>query len=260
MVHYKLEGKIAVVTGASRQKGIGAAICKSLAASGADIFFTYWTGYDETMPWGVQQDEPLQLQEEIQSQFGVRCEKLELDLSMPESIPMLLDAVEERLGMPDILVNNATYSVNDDFETITSSSLDRHYEINVRATTLLSAEFSRRFNKGRGGRIINMSSGQALGPMHDEISYAITKGAVETLTYTLAAAVMKKGINVNAIDPGATDTGWMTPELEKELKLRFPLGRVGMPADAARLITFLASDEAEWITGQVIHSEGGFRR
>ncbi|SFB13369.1 SDR family oxidoreductase [Bacillus sp. cl95] len=254
-----LNGKIAIVTGATRLKGIGAAICKELAAKGAHIFFTYWKTYDVDMPWGVEEEEPANLQKEIRS-LGVKCEKIELDLSLEDSAVHLFDEVEDRMGRPDILINNATFSVNDTYETISGEALDKHYAVNVRATTLLSSEFSKRFDKGKGGRVINMSSGQALGKMSGEISYAITKGAVETLTYTLSSVLMEKGITINAVDPGPTDTGWMNDELEAEIAVQFPLGRVGQPKDAARLIAFLASDEAEWITGQIIHSEGGFSK
>lgn len=254
-----LHGKIAVVTGASRLKGIGAATCRALAAEGADVFFTYWAGYDQTMPWGIGETEPEQLQAEL-LELGVRCERLELDLADPQAAVTLFDTVEKQLGTASILVNNACHSVNDDWETLTAASLDAHYWINVRATTLLSVEFARRFTLGSGGRILNMSSGQSKGPMVGEISYATTKGAVEALTLTLSAEVGHRGITVNAVNPGATDTGWMTPDLENVLLPMFPFGRVGQPRDAARLIAFLASEAGEWITGQVIHSEGGFKR
>ena len=130
----------------------------------------------------------------------------------------------------------------------------------MRATTLLSCEFAQRFEFLNGGRIINMISGESLGPMYNEISYAITKGALETLTYTLAAALATKKITVNAIDPGATDTGWMSEPTKKDLLKRFPFGRLGAPKDASNLVTFLMSKEGEWISGQIIHSEGGFIR
>ncbi|MBA1337172.1 MAG: Oxidoreductase, short chain dehydrogenase/reductase family protein [Firmicutes bacterium] len=243
----------------SRAKGIGTAVCRNFAVKGADIFFTYWRPYDRMMTWGVEDNEPLQLQKEL-TNLGVRCESLELDLSEEYSYLKLMDMVENKLGVPDILVNNACYSVNDNFESISTSSLDEHYKVNIRATTLLSTEFVKRFTKGFGGRIINLTSGQSLGPMPDELSYAITKGAIETITYTLSAAVVEKGITVNAVNPGPTDTGWMTKDLESELIRRFPLNRIGQPEDVARLIAFLASDDAQWITGQVIHSEGGFKR
>ena len=93
--------------------------------------------------------------------------------------------------------------------------------------------------------------------MPDELPYVATKGAVDALTISLSAALIGRGITVNAVDPGATDTGWMTPELKAQLSAQSPTGRIGLPEDAARLIAFLASDEAAWITGQIIHSRGG---
>jgi 3-oxoacyl-[acyl-carrier protein] reductase len=96
--------------------------------------------------------------------------------------------------------------------------------------------------------------------MPSELAYAATKGAVEAFTLSLAAGVAAKGITVNAVNPGPTDTGWMTTELAARLTRAFPAGRLGQPEDAARLVAFLAGDDAEWITGQIIHSEGGFRR
>jgi 3-oxoacyl-[acyl-carrier protein] reductase len=96
--------------------------------------------------------------------------------------------------------------------------------------------------------------------MRGELAYAMTKGAIEAFTRTLAAEIGHRGITVNAVNPGPTDTGWMTAELERELLPKFPAGRLGQPEDAARLVAFLASDEAAWITGQTIHSEGGFVR
>lgn len=258
MNNRKLQGRIAIVTGASRSAGIGAAICKALASEGADIFFTYWVNYDETMPWGGNTEEQEQLRSEIM-QLGVRCEHILADLSDVNNIPLILKTVEEKLGKPSILVNNACYSVNDDWNTITAESLDAHYAINIRAVAMLSVEFARNFSLGSGGRIISMTSGQSLGPMVGEISYAATKGAIDAFTRTFATEIGSKGITVNAVNPGPTDTGWMTPELRQELAGHSPFGRVGMPLDAARLITFLATDDAEWITGQILHSDGGFR-
>ncbi len=172
----------------------------------------------------------------------------------------MLDTAVAQVGTLSILVNNATYSVEDGFEALNADILDKSYSVNLRATALLSVEFARRYPGGSGGRIINLTSGQSLGPMVGEIAYAATKGAVDALTLTLAAEVAAKGITVNAVNPGPTDTGWMTEAIKRELLPRFPMGRFGQPGDAARLIAFLASDDAEWITGQIIHSEGGFRR
>ena len=121
---------------------------------------------------------------------------------------------------------------------------------------LLCAEFVRRYPGGAGGRIINLTSGQGVTPMPEELAYSTTKGAVEAFTSSLAAGVAAMGITVNAVDPGGTDTGWMSDRLKADLESRMAMGRVGMPEDAARLIAFLASDAGGWITGQVIRSRG----
>ena len=123
----------------------------------------------------------------------------------------------------------------------------------------MCAEFVRRYNMRPGGRVINLTSGQSVGPMPDEIPYITTKGAVEALTTSLSYSVMKKGITVNAVDPGATDTGWISPDLYAELVAASPAGRVGTPQDAAQIILLLASTQAGWVTGQIIHARGGVR-
>jgi 3-oxoacyl-[acyl-carrier protein] reductase len=249
-----LTGKTALITGASRMIGIGAAVARAFAGAGADIAFTHWSRYDAEM-YGSSASEPDAIAEELRG-HGVRVEPFEIDLSQPDAASALLDAVERRLGTVSILVNNAAYSTHDDVETLTAESLDRHYAVNVRTTALLSAEFARRFDKGTGGRIVNMTSGQSVSPMPNELSYATSKGAIEALTMSLAAGVAARGITVNAVDPGGTDTGWMTDELKAAVRAEMAFGRVGLPEDAARLILFLASDAGQWITGQVLHSRG----
>jgi 3-oxoacyl-[acyl-carrier protein] reductase len=253
-----LRGRVAIVTGASRRRGIGAAVCRALAADGADVFFTHWSAFDQMSPWGADDDGPARLQDELQ-EMGVRCESLEIDLSKLDAPKRILDEVELRLGLPSILVNNAAYSTRDGYEVLDAETLDAHYAVNMRGAFLLTVEFARRFSGTSGGRIINLTSGQSVGPMPGELAYAATKGAVEAFTVSLSAELAARGITVNAVDPGATDTGWMTEEIKRELLPRFPQGRIGLPEDAARLIAFLASDEAAWITGQVIHSRGGYQ-
>jgi 3-oxoacyl-[acyl-carrier protein] reductase len=250
---------VALVTGVGRKRGIGSAICRAIASRGAGVVFSYWKDYDRETPWTSEEDEPEALLGELLA-AGVGAEGVEVDLSLPDSARLLLDRTEEALGRPSILVNVAAYSTRDGFEDLDAETLDAHYAVNVRAMALLSVEFARQYPGGPGGRIVNFSSGQSLGPMPGELAYAATKGAVEAFTRTLAVEVGHKGITVNAVNPGPTDTGWITEELEQELIGKFPLGRIGQPEDAARLVAFLASDEAAWITGQIIHSEGGFFR
>ena len=254
-----LTGKTAVVTGASRTVGIGAAIAKELAHRGANIFFTTYQPYDATMPWGSNEQDAILLLNEL-SATGVKSATQELDLVDYKSFPALFDHIEQELGPIHILVNNATYSVNGDLETLTAVSLDQHYAVNLRGMALLTQEFVRRYRQQKltYGRIINISSGQGLTPMPGELAYVATKGAVEAFTTSLSAELAAEGITVNAIDPGATDTGWMSTDLKAEIEAQTPMGRVGLPEDAANLVTFLASPDAGWITGQIIHSRGGF--
>src|SRR5919112_2652002 len=254
-----LRGRVALVTGVGRRRGIGSAVCRALASRGADVVLSYWGAYDREMPWASDEDEPEALLGELRA-AGVGAEGVEIDLSGSDSARLLLDAAEERLGRPSILVNTAAVSTRDGFETLDAEALDAHYAVNVRAMALLSVGFARRYPGGPGGRIVNFSSGQSLGPMPEELAYVVTKGATEAFTLTLAAEVGHKGITVNAINPGATDTGWMTEEKKREIVSKSPSGRIGQPEDAARLVSFLAGDEASWITGQILHSEGGFFR
>jgi len=254
-INLDLTGRVAVVTGASRRGGIGAAICRALACHGADILFTHWQAYDRTVGVGADEDGPVALERELRA-CGVRAEGRDVDLAAPDAHLRVLDYAAERLGPPTILVNNAAYSTNDGYERLDAATLDAHYAVNVRAMALLSVEFARRYPGGPGGRIINLSSGQGVGPMPTELAYVATKGAIEAFTTSLAAGVAPKGITVNAVDPGATDTGWMTGELKARLLTSMAFGRLGQPADAARLILFLASDAGQWITGQTIHSRG----
>ncbi|RSK26644.1 SDR family oxidoreductase [Bacillus sp. HMF5848] len=242
----------AVITGVSHSRGIGAAICTKLAKDGINIFFTHWQA-------DLQWIEDFQAELET---YGVHCAHMEIDLSEHDAATSILNVVTDRIGFPTILVNNAAHSTNDGFLQLDADALDKHYAVNMRSTFLLSVEFARRLSHAKNsyGRIINLTSGQDLGPMPNELAYAATKGAISAFTRSLSAEVAHLHITVNAVNPGPTDTGWMTENIETQLRPKFPQGRIGTPNDAANIISFLASEEAQWITGQIIHSEGGFLR
>jgi 3-oxoacyl-[acyl-carrier protein] reductase len=228
---------IALVTGGGNPRGIGAACVRALADRGATVAYTVMRGE--------------------QPPADVPGTPFTTDLSEPDAPEHLLDAVTERVGHPTVLINNAAHSIRDGFETLDAATIDAHYAVNVRAPMLLSALLAR---AGRPGRIVNLVSGQFLGPMPGELAYTASKGALEAFTRQLAAEVAHLGITVNAVGPGPNDTGWIDDSLRAELVGQFPMGRIGRPEDAAALIAWLCSDEAGWVTGQVIHAEGGFVR
>ncbi|BAY82582.1 short-chain dehydrogenase/reductase SDR [Calothrix parasitica NIES-267] len=256
MVDYGLSGKVALVTGVSRSIGIGAAISRYLAASGANVFTTYYRPFDELMSWGSKSTEVEEIIESLKLQ-GVNASGIEANLAKIETPEKLFDEIEKTLGKVDILINNAAHDQQADIYALSPELLDTHYAVNVRGTTLLCAEFAKRHDGREGGRIINLTSGQTLAPMPESLPYAITKGAIEALTISLSASLASKNITVNAVDPGATDTGWMSDEFRSKLENEAPFGRVGIPEDAAKTVLFLASAQAQWITGQIIRSRGG---
>lgn len=228
---------IALVTGAGNPRGIGAACVRALAERGATVAYSILRG--DTAP------------------SDLPGTAFETDLSDPDAPERLLDAVTERLGHPSVLVNNAAHSTRDGYAALDAATIDAHYAVNVRAPMLLSAHLAR---AGRPGRIVNLISGQFLGSMPGELAYTASKGALEAFTRQLAAEVAHLGVTVNAVGPGPNDTGWIDDELRAELLPRFPMGRLGRPEDVAGVVAWLCSDEAAWVTGQVIHAEGGFRR
>ena len=254
-----LAGAVAIVTGASRRIGIGAATCRALAARGADIFFTHWGAYDTLVLSGRDAAGPADLVQELTA-MGVRAAEMEADLSDPDVPAAILAAATEHLGPPRILINNATHSTRDGYEVLDVATIDAHCAVNLRGTMMLSVLFARAYAGGDGGRIICLTSGQDLGPMPGELAYAATKAGIVAFARSLSADVAAKGITVNAVNPGPTDTGWMDDDLKDKILSEAPFGRIGMPDDAARLIAWLASPDGAWITGQVINSEGGFSR
>ena len=251
-----LSGKVALITGVSRQKGIGAAIARILAQAGVNVFTTYYRTFDELMPWGSNPAEAEAIIESIKL-YGVKAQGTETDLADTKVPKKLFDLVEESFGLVDILVNNAAHDQQADIYSLSPELLDKHYAVNVRGCTLLCREFAKRHNGRFGGRIINLTSGQSLAPMPENLPYAITKGAIEALTLSLSASLASKNITVNAVDPGATDTGWMNSELRSTLEIKSSFGRIGTPEDAANIVLFLASLQGQWITGQIVRSRGG---
>jgi 3-oxoacyl-[acyl-carrier protein] reductase len=188
---------------------------------------------------------------------GSRIESVVADFEDPSASAAVIAAGAEAFGHVDVLVVNHTLSRPGALADVNAEEIDAHLHVNVRAALLLVKEYAAQHDGRPGGRVCLLTSGQHLAPMAGEIAYAASKGAIQQITRTLADALIERGITVNTVNPGPTDTGWLA---DAGPGPAMPLGRWGEPDDAARLIAWLCSGEAAWVTGQVIDSEGGFRR
>jgi 3-oxoacyl-[acyl-carrier protein] reductase len=197
-----------------------------------------------------------QLLEELKT-YGGKVAHVEANFMDPQAPDQVMGAAVDAFGHIDILVANHAYSTMGALEDLTPDEIDKHLLVNVRATMLLIKAFAAQHDERPGGRIIFMTSGQHLGPMPSELAYIASKGALHPLATSLAAYLAPRGITVNVVNPGATDTGYASKELYDEVLALEPQGRWGEPDDAARVIAWLCTDEARWITGQVVNSNGG---
>jgi len=286
MIDPHIEGKVALITGANH--GIGAATAKAFATQRAKVFLTYFREPCDRTPedlecarksgiGGVllyranQQQAPDSTIQDIQSIGGTVVSR-EMDLSLVENIPLLFDHCEGELGPVDILVNNHTYCAHDTFDPglvttegfgihmTSAGDIDANVAVNTRSYTLMMSEYIRRFLKRNAcwGRIINISTDAA--HAHEaNVSYAASKHAIESYSRSAAIEVGKYGITVNIIAPGPKQTGYLTPEKESSIAAQTPLRRIGKPEDVADVILFLASQQAHWLTGQLLYVGGGWR-
>jgi 3-oxoacyl-[acyl-carrier protein] reductase len=252
-----LAGRVAVVTGVSRRIGIGFAVAERMAGMGADLLVQSHTAYDAAQPWGADPGGVEPLLAALRAHGG-RVEHVAADFLDPAAPARVIAAGVAAYRHIDILVANHAYSVSGALEEVTAEQIDRHLTINVRGSLLLVQAFAAQHDERPGGRVVLLTSGQHLGPMPDELAYIASKGALHQLTWSLSAHLIPRGITVNTVNPGPTNTGWASPALSEEIRRVAPLGRWGRPEDAARLIAWLATDDAAWITGQVINSTGGF--
>ncbi|TPQ16154.1 SDR family oxidoreductase [Streptomyces sporangiiformans] len=263
-----LRGRTALVTGVSRRGGIGYAVARRLAAYGASLYLHHHVPHDAAMPWGA--DRP----EDVAAAVREACADPEArvvdgpgDLSDAAAPAELIASAADALGgRIDILVANHALSGSDGtLDTIDATMLDAHWAVDTRSVLLLVQAYARLRAalppRTPGGRVVMMTSGQDIaGGMPGEIAYALQKGSLASITRSLSTTLAEHAITVNTVNPGPVDTDYMTGDAYASIAAMFPAGRWGMPDDPARLIAWLATDEAEWVTGQVIDSEGGFRR
>jgi 3-oxoacyl-[acyl-carrier protein] reductase len=245
----KLTGKVAVVTGAS--KGIGAAIAKQLAADGAQVVVNYATsreGADKVV-------------KEI-TEAGGKAVAVGGSVAKEAEVQSLFDATKKAFGKVDILVNNAGVYGFSPLDQITVEEYRRQHDTNVLGLLLTTKAALPHF-PSEGGSVVNISSVvSTLAPAASTV-YSATKGAVDTITKALAKELGARKIRVNAINPGlviteGTETaGIVGSEFEQQAVATTPLGRAGRPDDIAPPVSFLASDDARWITGETIYVSGG---
>jgi 3-oxoacyl-[acyl-carrier protein] reductase len=250
MSQKKLAGKVAVVTGAS--KGIGVGIAKELAAQGASVVVNYASS---------EQDAAKVVAEIIVA--GGKAIAVKANIAMQADIDKLFAAARTAYGRLDILVNNAGVYAFGGLETVTEESVRGMFDINVTGL-LLSSKAAVAMFPAEGGSIVNIGSVVGELPLPGASVYTATKGAVNTITRGLAKELGGRKIRVNAVNPGATDTegfnaAGMKGDLSDMMVAQTPLGRLGTPADIAKAVAFLASDDAGWITGSLLDAAGGWR-
>lgn len=286
-----LRGKVAVVTGGNH--GIGAAIAKALAAQGVRVLLAYkrlpveaWVDLAQAGTPGEAQYALGRSQTadavlaEIRAHGG-EAAAFEADLSAVETVDLLFERAEAVYGPVNILVNNAAHWEASTFIPQTSQAQnlaqsfstqwmrssvpvfdaglhDRAFAVNARAVGLLMTTFARRLVEqgGQWGRVINISTDGAH-CFPSEVTYGASKAALEAYSRSAAAELGQFGITVNVVSPGPVQTGYITPEMEGDIRRRTPLGRVGYPEDIADVVLFLASEQARWVTGQTIRVNGG---
>ncbi len=247
----KLTGKIALVTGAS--KGIGAAIARHLAAEGATVVVNYSSSKKEADA----------LVADITAKGG-KALALQANVSKEADVIRLFDETKKACGKLDILINNAGVYEFLPLEAITAEHYHRMFDLNVLGLALATREAVKLF-PAAGGSVVNISSVAATAAPANGSLYSATKGAVDTITKSLAKELGPKKIRVNSLSPGMVETegfhaaGISGSDFQKKVESETPLGRIGQPDDIAKVAVFLASPDSGWITGEILTVAGGGR-
>ena len=233
-----------LITGASRRGGIAAACALKLGAAGWRVGLNCWPDDDGAV------DELLARLRNL----GVLAEVAVADLDDPAAPTRIFDELEPRVGPFTALIAAHSRDIELALMASTAEELDRHFAVNARSVALLIQEFARRLQGGEG-RIVAFTSDA----IRDNVPYGASKGALDRIVKAAAIELGPRRIRANCINPGPTETGWITDALRKEISGASPLGRPSLPEDSANLVAYLLSDEGGWITGQLLHSNGGLQ-
>ena len=256
-----LSGRTALVTGVSRRRGIGYAVASRLAAMGASLAVHHHLAHDAD-EYGAGEDLDRLLDDLRGSLQGeARLVDVAADLGDPAAVEALVATASRLAGHLDVLVCNHAHGGDAvDLAHLTVAALDRHWQVNARATLLLTQAFAAQHDGRPGGRVIWMTSGQQLGPMSDTSRTPCRRRRWRAPLVASRTTWLGRGILLNTVNPGPVNTGYLDDAPPAFVRAPFPLGRIGEPEDPARLIGWLVSDEGSWVVGQVLDSEGGFRR
>lgn len=242
-----MDKKIALVTGGS--KGIGKSIAIKLASEGYDIAFTY----------SSDDDAAHDTLEEL-NKLGSNTLSIKKDMSIEEDVKEAIKEIEEKLGTVDVLVNNAGITRDGLLMKMKTEDFDRVIEVNLRSVFLTTREVIRPMMKKRYGKIINVSSVVGIMGNAGQANYAASKAGVIGFTKSIAKEFASRGIRANAIAPGFVETDMtkvLKEDVKEEMLKNIPLGYFAKPEDVANLVSFLASEKSDYITGQVIQIDGG---
>jgi 3-oxoacyl-[acyl-carrier protein] reductase len=234
-----------LITGAGRRAGIAAACALRLARAGWDVGVSC-SESEETR-------EPDELVAEIRG-LGARAELARADLGDAAAAARVFDELESRLGPFTALIAAHCRDVELPLLQTSAEEFDRHLAVNATSVALLIQEFARRLT-GDDGRVVAFTSDA----LRDNVPYGVSKGALDRIIQAAASELGPRGIRANCINPGPTETGWISEELRAEISTKAPLGRPSLPEDSANLVAFLLSPEGAWITGQLLHSNGGLQ-
>ncbi len=257
MTEGSLAGRVALVTGASRRNAIGAAIARRLAKDGARLVVHSWSPHDADQPWGEDAGGAEALVREL-CDLGADSVHVSADFTDPVAAREVVAVARSTFGQLDVLVANHARSSPLPLEELTAEEIDQSFAVNARASLLLAQALVAQHDGRAGGRILLFTSGQYHGAMPGELPYVASKGALHQVTPSLAVHLARRGITVNCVDPGPNDTGYATQADRERVAAAVPAGRWGRPEDTARLVAWLVSDEADWVTGQIIASDGGW--